>query len=106
MPPNWDRVFTNSVGYVTKLPLFRVEMWGKCGMDEAAYASIPPAVAPAIKEWNEFSLFAAMVVRGRDRRGLGTRDFPGVRPTGNAPQVRAGGRSGKFVPWDWNLWPC
>jgi hypothetical protein len=46
-----------------KLRLVRVELWDTCGIGEAAYASIPPAVAPAIKEWSGFSLFAAMVVR-------------------------------------------
>lgn len=50
-------------------------------MGEAAYASIPPAVAPAIKEWSGFSLFDVMVVdwsgNGLDARDLGVPDFPG-----------------------------
>jgi hypothetical protein len=67
-PPNCDRVFTNSVGYVTNLS-FEGEQYAPgigraCfGGNRFTHASIAPAVVPAIREWMGFSFLDIMIGR-------------------------------------------
>jgi hypothetical protein len=68
-PPNCERVFTNSVGYVMKLP--------SCSMSvhhhvlqykPRTHASTAPAVVPAIIECSGFSFFEGIFVQGGEYR--------------------------------------
>ena len=61
-PPNCDRVFTNSVGYVMKLYII-----SSCLLEiiTDTYASTAPAVVPAISECKGFSFFDMVAVAER-----------------------------------------